>query len=148
MHQLFSRAPLPAHYSQYLPDTHKFMKTLLRYHGSGIIVEVRIQAKMDYDDKDLTDFQFGSSQESKIDPPLVFDSVWDCPGITLDTIKDDDGKTILGWRCGYALFPAIKVVLDSSSIVMHIRLCCTLQRGRTLSPVPACSAFLQMLSMP
>ncbi len=60
---------------------------------------------MDYDDKDLTDFQFGSSQESKIDPPLVLDSVWDCPGITLDTIKDDDGKIILGWRCGYCLIP-------------------------------------------
>jgi hypothetical protein len=29
--------------------------------------------------------------------------VWDCPGITLDTIKDDAGKTILGWCCGYCL---------------------------------------------
>jgi hypothetical protein len=58
---------------------------------------------MDYDDKDLADFQFGSSQESKIEPPLVIDSVWDCPGITLDTVEDDDGKTILGWRCGYCL---------------------------------------------
>ncbi len=60
---------------------------------------------MDYDDKDLADFQFGSSQESKIEPPLVIDSFWDCPGITLDTIKYDDGKTILGWRCGYCLIP-------------------------------------------
>jgi hypothetical protein len=51
------------------------MKTLLTYQGIGIVVEVPIQAKMDYDDKDLTDFQFGSSQESKIDPPLVIDSV-------------------------------------------------------------------------
>jgi hypothetical protein len=81
------------------------MKTLLTYQGIGIVVEVPIQAKMDYDDKDLTDFQFGSSQESKIDPPLVLDSVWDCPGITLDTIKDDDGKTILGWCCGNCLIP-------------------------------------------
>jgi hypothetical protein len=69
------------------------MKTLLTYQSIGIIVEVPIQTKMDYDD-DLADFQFGSSQESKIEPPLVIDSVWDCPGITLDTIKDDDGKTI------------------------------------------------------
>ncbi len=60
---------------------------------------------MNYDDKDFTDFQFGSSQESEVDPPLVIDSVWDCPGITLDTIKDDDGKTILGWRCSYCLIP-------------------------------------------
>jgi len=60
---------------------------------------------MDYDDKDLADFQFGSSQESKIEPPLVIDSVWDCPGITLNTFVDDDGKTILGWRCGYCLNP-------------------------------------------
>jgi hypothetical protein len=81
------------------------MKTLLTYQGIGIVVEVPIQAKMDYDDKDLADFQFGSSQESKIESPLVLDSVWDCPGITLDTIKDDDGKTILGWRCGYCLIP-------------------------------------------
>jgi hypothetical protein len=75
------------------------------YQGIGIIVEVPIQAKMDYDDKDLADFQFRSSQESKIEPPHVIESVWDCPGITLDTIKDDDGKTILGWRCGYCLIP-------------------------------------------
>jgi hypothetical protein len=60
---------------------------------------------MDYDDKDLADFQFGSSQESEIEPPLVIDSIWDCPGITLDTINDDDGKTILGWHCGYCLIP-------------------------------------------
>ncbi len=82
------------------------MKTLLTYQGIGIVVEVPIQAKMDYDDKDLSDFQFDSSQESKIEPPLVIDSVWDCPGITLDTIKDDDGKTILGWCCGYCLIPS------------------------------------------
>ncbi len=30
---------------------------------------------------------------------------WDCPGITLVTKEDDDGKTILGWRCGYCLIP-------------------------------------------
>jgi hypothetical protein len=60
---------------------------------------------MDIDDEDLTDFQFGPSQESKIDPPLVLDSVWDCPGITHDTFVDDDGKTILGWRCSYCLIP-------------------------------------------
>jgi hypothetical protein len=51
------------------------MKTLLMYQGIGIVVEVPIQAKMDYDDKDLNEFQFGSSQESKIDPPLVVESV-------------------------------------------------------------------------
>ncbi len=43
-----------------------------------------------------------------------------------------------------ALFLAIVVVLDSSSTVMHLRICHTLQRGRTLSPVPACGAFLQI----
>ncbi len=43
--------------------------------------------------------------ESKIEPPLVIDSVWDCPGITLDTINDDDGKAIMGWRCDYCLIP-------------------------------------------
>ncbi len=75
------------------------------YQGIGIIVEVPIQAKMDYDDKDLADFQFGSSQESEIEPPLVIDAILDCPGITLNTIKDDDGKTILGWHCGYCLIP-------------------------------------------
>ncbi len=41
----------------------------------------------------------------QIEPPLVIDSVWDCPGITLNTKKDDDCKTILGWRCGYCLIP-------------------------------------------
>jgi hypothetical protein len=60
---------------------------------------------MHYDDKDLADFLFGSSQESKIEPPLVIDFIWDCTGITLNTIKDDYGKTILGWHCGYWLIP-------------------------------------------
>ena len=60
---------------------------------------------MDSDDDKSADFQFGSSQESKIEPPLVIDSVWGCPGITLDTINDDDGKTIMGWRCDYCLIP-------------------------------------------
>jgi hypothetical protein len=82
------------------------MKTLLTYQGIGIIVEVPIQAKMDYADEDLADFQFGFSQESKIEPPLVIDSVWDCPGITLNTKEDDEGKSILGWRCGYCLIPS------------------------------------------
>ncbi len=75
------------------------------YQGIGIVVEVPIQAKIDFDDKDLTDFQFSSSQESEIDLPLVLDFIWDCPGIALNTIKDDDGKTILGWCCGYCLIP-------------------------------------------
>ncbi len=72
-HQLFLHAPSPSHCSQYVPDTHKFMKTLLTYQGICIVVEVPIQAKMDYDVKDLNDFQFGYSQESKIDPPLVLE---------------------------------------------------------------------------
>jgi hypothetical protein len=119
------------------------MKTLLTYQGIGIVVEVPIQAKIDVDDEDFTDFQFGSSQESKIDPPLFLDSVWDCLGITLNTIKDNDSKTIPGWRCGYCLISG-----NSSSTVMHLRLCHTLLRGRTLSHVLACGTFLQMLSMP
>jgi hypothetical protein len=81
------------------------MKNLLTYQGIGIVVEMPIQAKMDYDDEDLNYFQFGSSQESKIDPPIVLHPVWDCPGITPGTIKDD-GKTILGWGCGYCLIPS------------------------------------------
>jgi hypothetical protein len=60
---------------------------------------------MDSDDDKSADFQFGSSQESEIEPPLVIDSVWDCPGITPDTMNDDDGKTIMGWRCNYCLIP-------------------------------------------
>ncbi len=60
---------------------------------------------MDVDDEDLTDFHFSSSQESEIDLPLVLDSIWGCLGITLDTFVDDNGKTILGWRCSYCLIP-------------------------------------------
>jgi hypothetical protein len=92
------------------------MITLLTYQGIGIVVEVPIQAKMNYDDKDLADFQLSSSQESRIEPPLVIDFIWDCPGITLDTIKDDDGKTILGWRCGYCLNPGNR---DGSRFFKH-----------------------------
>jgi hypothetical protein len=60
---------------------------------------------MDSDDDKSADFQFSSSQESKIEPLLVIDSVWDCLGITLNTINYDDGKTIMGWRCDYCLVP-------------------------------------------
>ncbi len=105
MHQLFLRAPLPSHCSQYLPNTHKFMKTVLMYQDIGIVVEVPIQAKMDYDDKRSRWFSIRLQSGPKIEPPLVIDSVWDCPGIILDTIKDDDGKFILGWHCGYCLVP-------------------------------------------
>ncbi len=75
------------------------------YPGIGTIVKVLIQAKMDVDDEDLTCFHFGSSQKSKLDPSLVLNSIWDCPGITLDTFVDDDGKTIPSWCCGYCLIP-------------------------------------------
>jgi hypothetical protein len=101
---------------------------------------------MDDDDEDLNGFYFGSIQESELDPPLVLDSVWDCLGITLDKTVDDDGKTIPGWRCGYCSL-TIVVVSDSSRTVMHLRLCHTLQRGRTLSLAASCGTFLQMLSM-
>ncbi len=81
------------------------MKPLLMYQGIGIIVEVPKQAIIDVDVEDLTCFHFGSSQESKLDSPLVLDYVWDYPGITHNTHVDDDGKAILGWRCGYCLIP-------------------------------------------
>jgi hypothetical protein len=71
----FLRAPLPNHCSQYLVDTLKCMTTFLVYQGIGIVVEVPNKAKMDYGNKDLADFQFFSSQESEIEPPLVIDSI-------------------------------------------------------------------------
>jgi hypothetical protein len=61
---------------------------------------------MDSDDDKSADFQLGSSQEYEIEPPLLIDSAWGCPGITLDTINDDDGKTIMGWHCEYCLIPS------------------------------------------
>jgi hypothetical protein len=152
MHQLFLRTSLPSHCSQHLPDTHKFMKTILTYQGIVIDVEVPIQAKMDVDDEDLTCFHFGSSQESKLDSPLVLDYVWDCLGITLDTFVDDDGKTIPGWRCSYCLITGN--CGDSRFFKhhnVHLRLCQILQRGRTLSLVlegtqlqPSCSPNLPL----
>ncbi len=60
---------------------------------------------MNDEDEDLDGFHFGSSKESKLDPPLVINSVWDCLSITLDTTVDDDGKTISGWRCDYCFIP-------------------------------------------
>jgi hypothetical protein len=81
------------------------MKTLLLYPGIGTDVKVLIQAKKDLDDEDLNCFHLGSSQESKLDPSLVLDPIWDCLGITLNSFVDDDGKTIPGWHCGYCLIP-------------------------------------------
>jgi hypothetical protein len=84
---------------------HNLMKTLSSDPVIGTVVKVPIQAKMEDDNVDLDGFHFGSIQESELDPPLVLESVWDCLGITLNTTKDDDGKTILGWRCSYCLIP-------------------------------------------
>ncbi len=120
MHQLFSCAPLLSHCSQYLPNTHKFMKNLIDLS--------RYQHRCWSTNTGKNGLWWWRSQWFSIwlqsgiqDPPLLLDSVWDCLGITLDTIKDDDGKTILGWRCGYCLILAIVVVLDSSNTVMHLR---------------------------
>jgi hypothetical protein len=98
--------------------------------------------------KIFADFQIGSSQESEIEPPLVIDSIWDCPGITLDTIKDDDGKTILGWRCGYCLIPSnhggsrFFKHRNASKALLH------LTKGKDIVTCTACGTFLQMVSMP
>ncbi len=81
------------------------MKTSSSDPVIGTVVKVPIQAKIDDDDEDLDGFHFDSSEKSKLDLPLVLESVWDCLGITLDTTVDDDGKTIPGWRCGYCLIP-------------------------------------------
>ncbi len=54
---------------------------------------------MDDDNEDHNGLHSGSSQESKLNSPLVLESVWDCPGISLNKIVDEDGKTIPGWRC-------------------------------------------------
>ncbi len=51
------------------------MKALLLYQGIGTIVKVPVQANTDVDDGDLNCIHFGCSQESKLDPPLVLDSV-------------------------------------------------------------------------
>jgi hypothetical protein len=148
MHQLFWCAPLTSHCSQYLLDTHTFMKTLLLYPGIGTVVKVPIQAKIDVDDDDLTCFHFGYSQESKLDPPLVLDSVWDCPGTTLDTFIDDDGKTILGWRWGYCLIPGN---CGGSRFFKHCKASKALShltKGKDIVTCSGFGTFLQMLSMP
>ena len=38
-------------------------------------------------------------------PPISLRSIWDCPGITIDQIEDDDGKIIPCWRRGYCPVP-------------------------------------------
>jgi hypothetical protein len=81
------------------------MKTLLTYQGIVIVVELPIQAKMDVDDEYLTYFNFGSSQESKIDPPLVLDFVWDCLGITLNTSQMMMVRPSWAGAAVIALFP-------------------------------------------
>ena len=51
------------------------------------------------------------SQESSDSlPPLSFKTIWDCPGITLDEIANNDGTVILGWRCGYCPRPGLGLV--------------------------------------
>jgi hypothetical protein len=47
------------------------MKTLLAYQVIGIVVEVPNKAKMDYDDKDLADFQFAPVRNPRLSHPLL-----------------------------------------------------------------------------
>jgi hypothetical protein len=84
---------------------HNGMKTSLSDPVIGTVAKVPIQAKMNDDNEDHNGLHFGSSQESELEPPLVLESVWDCPGISLDTTVDEDGKTIPGWHCNYCLIP-------------------------------------------
>ncbi len=46
-----------------------------------------------------------SQKSSKSLPPLVLNSIWDCPGIQLDKIVDANGNMIKGWCCGYCPIP-------------------------------------------
>ncbi len=95
--------------------------------------------------------QFGSSQESEIDPPFVLDSIWDCPGITLNIIVDDDGKTILGWHCGYCLILGNR---GGSRFFRHRNASKALSHLTKGKDIVTCTglrhipAKLQMLSMP
>jgi hypothetical protein len=50
----------------------------------------------------------GFSQESSDSlPPLLFENIWECPGITFNEMENNDGKIILGWRCGYSPVPGL-----------------------------------------
>jgi len=56
----------------------------------------------EYDGEHL---QPNSQESSESLQPIVLSTIWDCPGITLDEMFDDNGKMIKGWRCGYCPIP-------------------------------------------
>ena len=75
----------------------------------GIIITLDNPIMVDSDDGSEYDeehLQPNSQESSESLQPIVLNTIWDCPSITLDKIVDDNGKMIKGWRCGYCPIPA------------------------------------------
>ena len=84
-----------------------------------------------------------SQKSSKSLPPLVLNSIWDCPGIQLDKIVDANGNMIKGWYCGYCPIPGgLGAAPFLNTKMQQKRFLTFLQRGRTLSLARAVKMFL------
>jgi hypothetical protein len=95
----------------------------------------------------------GYSQESSDSlPPFTFRTIWECPGITLDEMEDNDGRVIPGWHCGYCHIlggiggAQFFKYQNATKALSH---CPTfLQSGVTLLVARAFRTFLPMFVMP
>jgi len=85
------------------PPTHNHMESSID-PLLGIYIEIRHQIMVDSDDGSSI-YHAQTQDRPDSPPPILLRSIWDCPGITLDQIEDDDGKIIPGWRCGYCPIP-------------------------------------------
>ncbi len=115
---------------------------------SALLLRYQIRQKWIMMTKILLIFNFAPVRNQRLSHPLLLILFRTVQALPLTLSKMMMVRPSWAGAAVIALFPAIVVVLDSSSTIMHLRLCCTLQRGRTLSPVLACGTFLQMLSMP
>ena len=74
----------------------------------GIIITLDNPIMVDSDDGSEYDGEYlqpNSQESSESLQPIVLSTIWDCPGITLDEMFDDNGKIIKGWCCGYCPIP-------------------------------------------
>jgi hypothetical protein len=70
-----------------------------------IIITLNNPIMEDSDDGSDIDGDGLHQEYSESLPPLVLNSIWDCPGITLDNFADANGNMIKGWHCGYCPIP-------------------------------------------
>ena len=77
----------------------------------GITITLHYPIMVDSDDGSEYDgehLQPNSQESTESLQPIVLSTIWDCPGITIDEMFDDNGMMIKGWHCEGSVSPFFK----------------------------------------